>query len=227
MTRIDHCGNLIHFTKGKKSTKDYEEAYQILKEIVNTKTIKGGTGMILGKHKCVCFTESPARCLTNKGKLDTKYFSRYTPFGIQYSKNVVFKNGGRPVIYSLKKEYEKEKSNDNLNWRFVSYDPNKGGKLDFSWEREWRIKKDKIPLNPNTAKLVFPNKEWIDRFISEHEKEYHGVHVDDDCEECYCTREATIINFTDFLNEENCENLIGTCPDPEKFPWVLINMNEK
>ena len=51
--------------------------------------------------------------------------------------------------------------------------------------------------------------------------------IDDECEECFCTREATILNFTDFLNNEECENLIGTCPNPDKFPWVLINMNEK
>lgn len=157
MIRIDHCGNLIHFTKGKKNSLDYEEAYQTLKGIVKTQTLNGGTGMILGKHQCVCFTESPARCLTNKGKLDTKYFSRYTPFGIQYTKQVVFKNGGRPVIYSTRNECEREKDNGNLNWRFVSYDPNMNGRLDFSWEREWRIKSEKIPVRPESAKLVFPN----------------------------------------------------------------------
>lgn len=183
--------------------------------------------MILGGHQCVCFTESPARCLTNQGKLVRKYFSRYTPFGIQYSKQAVFQNGGRPVIYSLRNEYVRESRNKNLNWRFVSYEPTQNGNLDFSWEREWRIKKDKISVNSNDAKLVFPNREWIDRFISEHEKEYHGLHIDDDCEECYCTREATILNFTDFLNEEKCEYLSGTCPDPHKFPWILINMNEE
>lgn len=227
MNRIDHSENLIHFTKGYKQSMDYEEAYLNLKEIINFGFLKGGNGMILGEHKCVCFTESPARCLTNKGQLDTKYFSRYTPFGFQYCKKDVFKNGGRPVIYSTKKEALKYKNNVDLNWRYVSYDPGKDGQMDFTWEREWRIHLDRIPVKPDVTKLVFPNLNWIYRFIEEHEKEYHGLEEGDDCEECYCTRDVTIINFKDFLDDENCEKLIGTCPDPKKFPWILINMNEK
>lgn len=227
MFRIDHCGNLIHFTKGANKSLDYELAYQNLKKIIREKEIAGGTGMILGNHKCVCFTESPARCLTNNGELDTHYFSRYTPFGIQLPKKVVFNLGGRPVIYSAKNEYETEKKNENLNWRFVSFDPNLDGKHDFTWEREWRIKTNSIQIDPKESKIVFPNIYWINRFIDEHEKEFHGLSPNDDCKSCYCTREATILNFTDFLKEEQCESLTGTCPDQAKFPWILINMNAK
>ncbi|MGJ8761925.1 MAG: hypothetical protein ACSHXA_15375 [Polaribacter sp.] len=220
--KFDHCDNLIHFTKGNNSPKNYEEAYLNFKKIIKEEKLKGNDGMILGSHKCVCFTESPARCLTNDGRLDSKLFSRYAPFGFQYQKKKVFKQGGRPVIYSKRSEYDIERNNANLNWRFVNYDPEFDGKRDFTWEREWRIKSDEIPVEPRFTKLVFPNKKWIDRFIYEHELEYHG-----DCEDCMCTREATIINFTDFVNSEDCENISGTCPDPEKFPWILINMNEK
>lgn len=225
MHRIDHCGNLIHFTKGKNEPTNYEEAYQVLKTIVNSSTLKGSNGMILGGNKCVCFTEAPVRCLTNDGKLDAGYFKRYTPFGIQITKRQVFNYGGRPVIYSLREEYEENRKNESINWRYVSYDPNEDGRRDFTWEREWRIKADSIQIEPNSVKLVFPNEEYINRFITEHEKEFHRP--DDDCEECFCTRDATIFKFTDFLNEENCEALIGTCPNPDKFPWILIDMNEK
>lgn len=226
MYRIDHCENLIHFTKGKNKSLDYEDAYQNFKNILALKKLKAGSGMILDSRKLICFTESPARCLTNLGKLDTSYFSKYTPFGFMFNKKDVFNFGGRPVIYSLKSEYEIEKHNSNINWRYVSYDPTKDGKLDFTWEREWRIKKAEIEFDCQNVKLVFPNKNWIDRFVEEHEKEYHGMEIDNDCDECFCTREVTIINFTDFLTAENCETLIGTCPDPDNFPWVMINMNE-
>ena len=121
MQRIDHCGNLIHFTKGKLHSLNYEEAYETLKKIIRSKTLKGGNGMILGSKNCVCFTEAPVRCLTNDGLLDAKYFRRYTPFGIQITKKNVFELGGRPVIYSLKDEYEQNKNNEGINWRFVSY----------------------------------------------------------------------------------------------------------
>ena len=225
MERIDHCKNLIHFTKGNTYALNYEEAYKNLLDIVYSNTLKGGTGMILGKHNCVCFTESPARCLTNKGELDNHYFSRYAPFGVQYTKPVIFQHGGRPVIYSTKQEYEVEKSNENLNWRFVTYNllPNEG--VDFSWEREWRIKRDSIPVNPSEAKLLFQSKKWIDRFIDEHERLMHRVDLKGDCPTCYCTRDATILNYSDFLNTESCELISGSCPDPQKFPWILINLN--
>ena len=228
MIRIDHCENLIHFTKGGgENPLDYESAYQNLKKIINAKELRGSSGMILGGHNCVCYTESPVRCLTNKGHLESKYFSRYTPFGFQYCKTDIFRNGGRPVIYSTKEEGQNQKDNAQINWRYVSYDPGLKGRLDFTWEREWRIQSDSVPVSPDLVKLVFPNIYWINRFIEEHEKEYHNIKNEDNCEECFCTREATILNFTDFLNNEQCENLIGTCPDPEMFPWVLINMNEK
>lgn len=227
MNRIDHCDNLIHFTKGTNNSLDYEEAYLNLKEIINYGFIKANEGMILGQHKCVCFTESPVRCLTNEGKLDNHYFSRYTPFGLQYTKKEVFKHGGRPVIYSTKEEAIRYRRISELNWRFVSYNPEMDGKLDFTWEREWRISTEKVPVSPEKTKLVFPNLDWINRFIEEHEKEYHGQEIEDPCAECFCTREATIINFKDFLDNEKYENLIGTCANPEKFPWILINMNEQ
>ena len=224
MNRIDHCNNLIHFTKGKNNPTDYEEAYQTFKEIIETSEIKVSNRMILGKQKCVCFTESPAICLTTNGELNKHYFSRYTPFGFQFTKKELFNLGGRPVIYSLKTEYELEKDNTRINWRYVTYDPNKDFKNDFTWEREWRINNTSIPITNENTKLVFPNQKWIDRFVEEHEKKYHFISDDTDCEECFCKRELTVYKFKDFI--EQCETLSGTCPDPERFPWIIIDMDD-
>ncbi|MFV7233894.1 hypothetical protein [Flavobacterium sp. ZB4R12] len=227
MARIDHCSNIIHFTRGKNNPLDYEEAYLSFKRIIKYKTLNSGNGMILGKHKCICFTEIPAKCLTINGTLDKKYFSRYTPFGFQLTKKDIYNLNGRPVIYSHRDEYNLEENNPNLNWRFVTYDPNKEGRSDFTWEREWRIKNDCIKLDNEKVKLVFPNMGWINRFITEHEKEYHNLSLDDDCEKCYCTRDATILKIKDILEDESCEISSGTCTNPDKFPWILIDMNEK
>lgn len=227
MARIDHCSNLIHFTKGKKEALNYEDAYQSFKSIIKSKTLNSGNGMILGKHKCICFTEIPAKCLTINGTLDKKYFSRYTPFGFQLSKNDIYNLNGRPVIYSHRDEYDIEENNPNLNWRFVTYNPNKNGKLDFTWEREWRIKTDYVELDNEKVKLVFPNMDWINRFITEHEKEYHNLSLDSDCQECYCTRDVTILKIKDILEDESCVIATGNCVNPDNFPWVLIDMNEK
>jgi len=223
--RIDHCENLIHFTKGEKGSLDYEEAYKVFLEIVTSRIIKGGTGMIYNKINCVCFTESPVRCLTNKGELDSGYFSRYTPFGFQFTKKNIFEHGGRPVIYSTKDECEAKRSDDAFIWRMVSYDPTKDGRNDVSWEREWRIKASSMKFKLGGCNLVFPNQYWIDRFIEDHERLHHKQGPKSDCEECFCKREATILNYTEFIEKEKCQIYSGTCPHPEKFPWILINMN--
>lgn len=225
MARIDHCSNLIHFTKGKKDPLNYEEAYLSFKSIIKSKTLNSGDGMILGKHKCICFTEIPAKCLTINGTLDKKYFSRYTPFGFQLTKNDIYNLNGRPVIYSHRDEYNLERNNSNLNWRFVTYDPNKDGKADFTWEREWRIKNDCVKLDNKKVKLIFPNMKWINQFITEHEKEYHNLSLDNDCEECFCKRDATIYTYQEFI--ENCEILSGDCTNQDKFPWILISLEEE
>ncbi len=229
--RIDHCSNVIHFTKGsEEDVLNYNLAFNNLMSIVEMQGIWSSNKMILGKRECICFTESPVRCLTNRGQLDAGYFDRYTPFGVQFAKQFIYNNEGRPVIYSNRSEYEREKNNSNLNWRFVSYDPNLGGKLDFTWEREWRIVSTKenkgfLQFTPNDAKLVFPNRQWIDHFIMEHESRYHNSPEDDSS--CNCERRATVYNFTDFMNEEKCETIVGSCPDPSQFPWELINMNQE
>lgn len=220
MTRIDHSQNLIHFTKDYADYGgiDYEKSYVKFKEIIKSRILKGGTNMVLGSHKCICFTEAPANCLSFKQRLNSKYFSRYAPFGFQFSKKIIFENEGRPVIYSKKEEYEKEKNNTNINWRFVTYDFDK--KIDFTWEREWRLKTDIFNFNENEVRLVFPNKSWINRFIEDHEKEYH----DPDCEECYCKRNAQIFTYDEYTNQESCETLSGDCFNENDFPWILISL---
>ena len=145
--------------------------------------------MIKGDHICVCFTEAPPVCLTTEGSFNSQYFSRYSPFGFEFSKKYIFEKGGRPVIYSPDEEYQEE--NKQFNWRHIRYDPTENDKrIDFTWEREWRLKTYKLKLDPNEVKLVLPNKEWIDKFIKDHEEDFHGS----DCPECYCTS----CRFVDF-----------------------------
>lgn len=223
MSRIDHSSNLIHFTKVFESgIIDYEKSYTLFKEILKSRILKGGKGMILGQHKCVCFTEAPVNCLSINKSLNPKYFNRYAPFGFQFSKKTIFENDGRPVIYSKREEYEREKNNPNINWRYVTYDFEQ--KIDFTWEREWRIKTENFNFNKYDVKLIFPNMKWIKRFRTEHEEEYHKS-LDDACEECFCVREAIIWTYNQFI--EKCGTLSGDCLTQDKFPWVLISLEEE
>lgn len=93
--RDDISDYLVHWTKGDC----YEEAAEILLQIIVTDAVKGGNGFIKGQYICVCFTEAPLDVFhLKKGK--------YKPFGIQMHKSDVFGLGGRPVIYQLEEEFD-------------------------------------------------------------------------------------------------------------------------
>lgn len=220
MTRVDQSDFIIHFTKGKPSNTN-ESAYQNFKKILADEKILAGNYMIKGDFKCICFTEAPIGCLfqnSNEKACNTKYFNRYSPFGFHFSKQYIYKQGGRHVIYSDEDDYDKLP--EDLKWRYVRYNPliNK----DFTWEREWRLHKNELIVDKNSVKLVFPNKEWIDRFVHEHELELHG-----NCQNCICQRKTTIYNFHDLFSGSKKEVIENTCPNPSEFPYILINMDVK
>lgn len=128
--------------------------------------IKGKTtGMISttvrGPDPAVCLTEQP---LSDVLITLAHASDRYSGFGIAFHKFALYSAGGRPVIYGSKEmlgtqikagdpdfEEGKEIFRDglprSLQYLFVRYSPNVGNigtfgeyPVDFTWEREWRIK---------------------------------------------------------------------------------------
>ena len=219
--RIDHGQELIHFTRDAEDW-DYNKSYQRFYEIVQEGILRASSTDRLGSITSLCFTESPYTCLTDGAKLNKKYFSRYSPFGFQFSKDYIYEEGGLPVIYSPKKQFDID--NTDTNWRTVSYDPIglHGGYRDFSWEREWRIKpdNDEFKINRDKVKLIFPSDDWAKKFRDDHDE----FHRDGKCN-CKCIREAKLIEYDRYHSREQYGELKGTCPNPAKFPWVLLSMN--
>jgi hypothetical protein len=80
---------------------------------------------------------------------------RYSPFGVMIDKAWLFEQGGRPVIYQPDAEYEL--LHESQQFRHVRYEP---VDVDFTWEREWRIKLDELPIDPAHSTLIVPNREW-------------------------------------------------------------------
>lgn len=39
--------------------------------------------------------------------------------------------------------------------------------VDFTWEREWRIRCDQLPFNDQIAQVVVLNKTWEDKLVTE------------------------------------------------------------
>lgn len=226
-TRIDHSDYLIHFTKDTKDSScwDFQKSYENLLKIVKEGVINTSSYLRLKKIESICFTEASYAALTEDGVLNKKYFKRYSPFGLMFSKKYIYKKGGLPVIYGPKEDFDSIQDNDLFNWRFVSYNPigNTNEYRDFSWEREWRIKPiGSFTIDPENVKLIFPSLEWAEKFRNDHDAE----HQLESCE-CNCLRECTIVEYDRLLGSESNSTLIGNCDDEIKFPWVLVNMNCK
>lgn len=153
MRRADISEFLIHWTSGNS----YEEAFNVLYNILISKEIMGSTKNIKGGYTCVCFTETPA-----------KYFSfhkrTYKPFGIGITKKYLYSEGGRPVIYESDKEFYLLP--EDIKWRHVLYDPCLKEPRDFTWEREWRIKRDEVYLHHEEVIIIVPDISWEEELIN-------------------------------------------------------------
>ena len=59
----------------------------------------------------------------------------------------------------------------------MRYEPDANPPIDFTWEREWRVQSEQLPVAPNIAKIVVPSREWADRLADAHnEMQDHLVH---------------------------------------------------
>lgn len=124
--REDVSDYLFHFTKG-------EDAYLTLEKILGERTLLDRKG-----NGYICFTEAPIHMLADFFKYICQQYKVpkiIAPYGIGIKKDLLFKNGARPVIYGTPDE--KKLLPAELQWRHVDMNlPN----YDFSWLREWRFK---------------------------------------------------------------------------------------
>jgi hypothetical protein len=165
MRRDDISDDLVHFIRGN----DFEEALGTLQTIVKEARLLGGNGYIKGGYRCVCLSEAPLHQLGSVLNKPTVRGVRYRPFGVVVSKTWLYSQGGRPVIYQHDSEFSG--LSDQMRWRHVRYEPSTEPLIDFSWEREWRIHTDSLPINPKVARIVVPNEEWFQRLRDRHDRE--------------------------------------------------------
>jgi hypothetical protein len=147
MGRTDISKYLIHFTKGT----NLDNAFKILNKIIDEKKLRGTSTWIRGGYNCICFSEAPLTSLSD-GLVNPDYYSKYSPFGILVEKKWLFEQGGRPVIYQTEDE------------------PHKNPPIDFSWEREWRIRCDVLTFDNSVASIIIPNSDWIKSLRYEHNR---------------------------------------------------------
>lgn len=155
MSRPDQSFFLAHFTKnGKDYTGDIVEnpsisemsAFQRLVNILTERKIVACNLPWTGK-KAVCFTECPWSSLIRHAKI-------YSPYGVGFTKKLVYSRNGNPVIYANPKMFSEQKWDKDV-YPFVtpfvpSYasetvknsKPFCGKPVDYTHEREWRVVKD-------------------------------------------------------------------------------------
>ena len=146
--RIDLSAHLIHLTRKTDSENTDIVLYNILK---SRKLIGSSTksGFIIGLEKAVCFQDMPIYSICQNILFEQKMREsnpnlklRYQPIGLAFKKDYVFKKGGRPVIYDEPARAKLYLKKDEW-WRIVNMDlSNDENIIDWSHEREWRVKGD-------------------------------------------------------------------------------------
>ncbi len=106
----------------------------------------------------------------------------------------------RPVIYQTDAEYAP--LSEATQWRHVRFDLSTNPPVDFTWEREWRIRTDELMFSPHNVRVVVP-----DRTVLEWLRERHARDQD------YLTQAYGTI-----MGQELAEAY------REDFPWEVVNL---
>lgn len=168
MVRDDLSANLIHLTRGDSD----QSAADAFLAILKSRQLLGSVRDIRGGYKCVCFSEAPLAKLANVLASAEQTLMRYKPFGVMVAKKWMFYKGARPVIYQPETEYDLLA--EQQKFRHVRYEP---GKVDYTWEREWRVQADAIELEPDQVTFVVPTRAWERWALQEHAESQRPLNI--------------------------------------------------
>ena len=160
ITRNDVSDWVVHLTKLDEPQR-FETAderrdrrnkpFRTLLTILEERCLLAGHGFIVDNIDCVCFTETTIETLKEIFDKGHERF-RYQPFGIMVPKGVAYLAGARPVIYQPRCDLSLlHPSKRHLH---VTFDLIQS--IDFTWEREWRLRMDQFGLIPDIVQVVVP-----------------------------------------------------------------------
>lgn len=168
LSRTDMSMYLTHLTKGT----DKMNALEVLLKILNEKKLKStcDTGFINGEKPVVCFQDIPFSSIAQNVKheqierVNLGGKIRYEALGIAFDKSMIFKLGGRPVIYE-KTIFAKGILSFNEHWRIVNLDySDDEAYIDWTHEREWRILDD-FNFELKDTFVLLPNSQVYKAFV--------------------------------------------------------------
>lgn len=179
--RSDLTTSLVHLTRASQTQKAAELMFKILDEgtLLGSSTSKG---FIIGDNPAVCFQDAPVHSVSQNCWFEQKLREvnkqtkkRYIPCGFLFHKQLIYKKGGRPVIYD-KTSDAKDYLPESQWWRIVNLDlSNNDSFIDWTHEREWRVK-GHLTFKLEDVTLLFPKSETYKKFIEycdEHKKLFY------------------------------------------------------
>jgi hypothetical protein len=196
--RLDLSEWIWHFVRRDDSPKD------TLKTIIKSNAIQGSVCRPF-QEKIVCFTETPLFFhIQQDVDLKTFDYKRLSLYGLGFSRKYLYEIGARPVIYTERKSYDSLPT--ELKYLFVEFDLSKG--IDFTWQREWRVKSDLLSFSNNNTVLVFPDHNEFQELLYDYHADFE---TDDDGATMACAGYEKKWNFIplDFCDSFTYDNIIG------------------
>jgi hypothetical protein len=177
--RHDISDKLVHLTKGtgEDAKQHRTEAFKTLYKILKDGALIGGTGYIKGKQKCVCFSEAPISALSQILSSKDSGVFKYQPYGVLVSKDWIYAQGGRPAIYGPDADYVKLPS--DMQYRHVRFELACSIPIDHTWEREWRVRTDKLTITPADVTVVVPTRDVVDALREHGQDKWHYIALSD------------------------------------------------
>ncbi|MGN4748939.1 DUF2971 domain-containing protein [Bacillus thuringiensis] len=172
--RTDLSSYLVHLTKMKfdENGNAIKSGYSVLMEILESQVLKGSgsKGFINGANTAVCFQDMPLsgvcqNVLFEQLRNRDEAHKRYSPIGIAFPKQYVYKKGGRPVIYE-KKDVARGMLPPEEWWRIVNFNlEDDDNIIDWTHEREWRVKGD-FEFDLKKATILLTKQSSYDEFVN-------------------------------------------------------------
>ena len=133
-------------------------------KIVADKKLVGSSKSSRGPDNVICFSEAPISKIAQLIASTNVDSLKYRPFGVMFEKMYLYEKGARPAIYQSNKEFDL--LHPDHRFRHVKFEPEHD--IDFTWEREWRLRSDELSLEPEHVTLIIPNREIEDELKLEH-----------------------------------------------------------
>ena len=162
---------LTHLIRGRSDNDSYNTLLKILESgfLRASFSKRSGHNTVKGDKEVVCFQDTSFDEMNEviTGEKWIEHEQIYREFGIQISKELLFRDGARPVIYDKANEIM-ELIDESIYWRVVNLDLNIATwqYVDWTHEHEWRIPGD-VMLESVDFRVIVKTEEYKKRLIHE------------------------------------------------------------